>query len=242
MKRIAVIVGIILIAGLLLSVVPAALATGDTGQVQPSLPLLDNDQAEGKARPWHLWGKVRVLKGTVEKVTAEDGQLSIELEEGQIIQVSEDAIKGPIKSRIFGGIEDPEELEGAVIVALVYEDGAIYTAKHIVVIPGTVASVLAARWKRSVSPTTIQLEGTIDSISGDTIVVDTGSELEAVTYDEATVVVIKGATGLETGDEITVVALKTDDELLAKSILAGLQPGEVTQWLERHRIHGADRD
>jgi len=62
-----------------------------------------------------------------------------------------------------------------------------------------------------------------------------------VTYNEETIVVIKAATSLEIGEEVTVIALKRDDELLAKGIFAGLEPVQVMQWLERHRTQWSGR-
>ena len=161
MKKIGKIVGILLVMGLLLGLVPSALAAVDTGQTVPSLPSLDNGQGKDKAKLWHLWGKVTVLKGKVESATLADGEMTITLEEDQIIKVSKDAIKGPSKSRIWGGIETPEALEGAVVVALVYKDGDVYIAKHVVIIPGIAALAGVARSKPPLLPKMIRLKGTL---------------------------------------------------------------------------------
>ena len=241
MKKIGKIVGILLVMGLLLGLAPPALAAVDTGQTVPSLPSLDNGQGKDKAKLWHLWGKVTVLKGKVESATLADGEMTITLEEDQIIKVSKDAIKGPSKSRIWGGIETPEALEGAVVVALVYKDGDVYIAKHVVIIPGIAALAGAARSNPLLLPKMIKFEGTIESISNSTIIIDIGDASQPVAYNEETVVVIKGATSLEIGEEVTVIALKRDDELLAKGIFAGLEPVQVMQWLERNRTQWSER-
>jgi len=237
MKKAGRIVGILLVMGLLLGLVPPALAAVDTEKTVPSLPLLDNGQGKDKGRAWHLWGQITVLKGKVKEATLVDGEIIIELEEGQTIKVSKDAIKGPIRSRIWGGIETPEALEGTVIVALAYydEETETYIAKHVAIIPGIVALAVVTCRKPSLLPKMIRLKGTIDSISNSTIIIDTGDTSQSVTYNEETIVVIKAATSLEIGEEVTVIALKRDDELLAKGIFAGLEPVQVMQWLERHR-------
>lgn len=136
MKKIASIVGIFLVMGLLLSLAPPAMAAVDTEQAAPSSPLLDNGPGKDKGMSWHQEEKVTVLKGKVEGATLGDNEITITLEEGQTIKVSQDAIKGPLESRIWGGIEGLEALEGSEIVALVYKDGDVYIAKHISIIPG----------------------------------------------------------------------------------------------------------
>ncbi len=243
MKKAGMIAGILLIMGLLFSLVPQALAAVDTGQTVPSLPSLDNGQGKDRAKLWHLWGQITVLKGKVESATLADGEITIELEEGQTIKVSKDAIKGPSKSRIWGGIETPEALEGAVVVALAYydEETETYIAKHVAIIPGIAALAVVTCRKPPLLPKMIRLKGTIESISNSTIIIDTGDTAQSVTYNEETIVVIKAATGLEIGDEVTVIALKRDDELLAKGIFAGLEPVHVMQWLERHRTQWSER-
>lgn len=247
MKKAGRIVGILLVMGLLLGLAPSALAAVDTGQTVPSLPSLDNGQGKDRAKLWHLWGQITVLKGKVESATLADGEMTITLEEGQTIKVSKDAIKGPSRSRIWGSIETPEALEGAVVVALAYydeendEETGTYIAKHVAIIPGIAALAVVTCRKPPLLPKMIRLKGTIDSISNSTIIIDTGDTAQSVTYDEETIVVIKAATGLEIGEEVTVIALKRDDELLAKGIFAGLEPVQVMQWLERHRTQWSER-
>ncbi len=243
MKKVGMIAGILLVMGLLLGLVPPALAAVDNEKTVPSLPLLDNGQGKDKGRAWHLWGQITVLKGKVREATLVDGEIIIEMEEGQTIKVSEDAIKGPVKSRIWGGIETPEALEGTVIVALAHYDEEMetYIAKHVAIIPGIVALAVVTCRKPPLLPKMIRLKGTIDSISNSTIIIDTGDTSQSVTYNEETIVVIKAATSLEIGEEVTVIALKRDGELLAKGIFAGLEPVKVMKRLERHRTQWSGR-
>ncbi|MBN2186370.1 MAG: hypothetical protein JW732_02845 [Dehalococcoidia bacterium] len=243
MKRIGRIAGILLVVGLLFGLVPPALAAVDTGQTVPALPHLDTGQSKDKAKLWHLWGQITVLKGTVREATLVDGEIIMELEEGQTIKVSEDAVKGPVKSRIWGGIESPEALEGAVVVALAHydEETETYIARHAAIIPDVAALAKATYQKPSLLPKVIRLKGTIDGILSSTIIIDTGDTSQSITYDEETVVVIKAATGLEIGEEVTVIALEEDGGLLAKGIFAGLEPVQVTQWLQKYRMQWSER-
>ncbi len=137
--------GILLAIGLLVTLVPPALATTDTEQTGTSPVLLNMGQGKAKGKSWHQGEEVVVLKGEVKEATVEEdnGIITITLEDGEledakVIKVSEDAIKGPLKSRIWSGIEDPEVLEGTVVVALVRydEESGAYIAKHISIAPG----------------------------------------------------------------------------------------------------------
>jgi len=181
MKQAGRIAGILLVMGLLLGLAPPALAAVDIGQTVPSLPPLDNGQGKDKAKLWHLWGKVTVLKGKVESATLADGEMTITLEEGQTIKVSEDAIKGSVKSRIWGGIEPPEALEGTVVVALVHydEETETYIARYAAIIPGIAALAVVTCRKPPLLPKMIRLKGTIDSISNSTIIIDTGDTAQS---------------------------------------------------------------
>jgi hypothetical protein len=255
-----------------------------------------------------------VLKGKVESAVLEDGELTIELEDGQVIQVSEDAVKGPLKSRIWSGIEDVEVLEGTVVVALVRydEESGVYIAKQISIAPGRTyghfhgevvdftpysdsengsitiipakplgdydeftfsiteqtkfpndepatgdwAAVIALKpyspdmpalaVVRQPEPPLLagmtRLEGTIDSISDDTITLEIDGALQPIIYDDETVVAIRGGISLEEGDEVIVLAVKgDDDQLLARGIFAGLEPAQVIQWLRRHEMQWQER-
>lgn len=304
MKKIGRIVGVLLVVGLLLGLVPPALAAVDIGQAAPSLPLLDNGQGKDKGKPWHFWGKVTVLKGKVEKAELVDSKIIVHLEGVELpIKVSKDAIKRPLKSRIWSGIEYPEALEGSVIVALVYKDGDVYIAKHIAIVPGrtyghycgevrsldkeneriTTITIKPAKplldgdkltftvvkrtkflngepkvgdWvtviarkpykpgmvalavvtcrKPPLLPKVIRLEGTIASISDSTITLNIDGVFQSITYDEGTIVVIRGATSLVVGEKAVVIARKGDNgQLLAKGVFAGLKPVHVIQWLKR---------
>jgi hypothetical protein len=243
MKRIGRIAGILLVVGLLFGLVPPALAAVDTGQTAPSLPPLDTGQGKDNAKLWHLWGQITVLKGTVKEATLVDGEIIMELEEGQTITISEDAVKGPVRSRIWGDMESPEVLEGAVIVALAHydEETGTYIARHAAIIPEVATLARATYQKPTLLPKVIRLEGTIEGILSSAIIIDTGDALQSVTYDEETIVVIKAATGLEIGEEVTVIALEKDEGLLAKGIFAGLEPVQVTQWLQKYRTQWSER-
>lgn len=306
--------GILLALALLLTLVPPALATTDTEQTGTSPVVLNKGQGKAEGIPWHQNEKVIVLKGRVESATLEDGELTIELEDGQVIKVSEDAVKGPLKSRIWSGIEVPEALEGTVIVALVHYDevSGFYIAKHILIAPGRTyghfhgevvdftpcpdsgngsVTIIPAKplgdydvltfsitertkfpngeptagdWAaviahkpynpdipalavvRQPEPPLLagmtRLEGTIQDISASTITLLIEGALQPITYDDETVVVIRGATGLNVGDEAIVLAVKgDDDQLLAKGIFVGLRPAEMIQWLGRHEMQWQER-
>ena len=252
-----------------------------------------------------------MLKGKVESanVTSGEGEITITLEDGKSIEVAEDAIKGPLKSRIWSGIENPETLEGSVIVALVYksdENDNVYVAKHIAIVPGRTyahycgkannftaysdetngsitiqptkpldgvkelafaiaeqtkfpngkpeigdwVTVIAQKpyekgmtalavvtcHKALLVPKVIRLEGTVAGVSNSTITLNTDAGTQSITYDDNTIVVIKGATSLNEDQEAIVIALKKDDgELLAKGIFVGLEPSQIIRWLERLR-------
>jgi len=299
--------GILLAIGLLVTLVPPALATTDTEQTGTSPVVLNMGQGKARGKSWHQGEKVVVLKGRVESATLEGGELTIELEDGQVIKVSEDAVKGPLKSRIWSGIEDAEALVGTVIVALVYENDDVYIAKQISIAPGRTyghfhgevidftpysdsengsitiipakplgdydeltfsiteqtkfpndeptagdwAAVIAHKPYspnmpalaviRQPEPPLLagmtRLKGTIVSISDSTITLGIDGALHPIIYDDETVVVIRGGTSLEEGDEVIVLAVKgDDDQLLARGIFAGLEPAQVTQWPRRHEM------
>jgi hypothetical protein len=87
-----------------------------------------------------------------------------------------------------------------------------------------------------------RLEGTIDSISDDTITLEIDGALQPIIYDDETVVAIRGGISLEEGDEVIVLAVKgDDDQLLARGIFAGLEPAQVIQWLRRHEMQWQER-
>jgi len=308
--------GILLAIGLLVTLVPPALATTDTEQTGTSPVVLNMGQGKAKGKSWHQDETAMVLKGEVKEATVEEdnGIITITLEDGKVIKVSEDAIKGPLKSRIWSGIEDAEVLEGTVIVALVRydEESRVYIAKQISIAPGRtyghfhgevidftpypdgengsitikpakpagddigLTFTIAERTKfpngepevgdwvtvialKPYSPDMpalavvrqpeppllagmVRLEGTIHSISDSIITLNVEGALQPITYDDETIVVIRGGISLEEGDEVIVLAVKGDDaQLLARGIFTGLEPAQVIQWLRRHEMQWQER-
>ena len=234
MRRIGSIVGILLVLGLLLGLVPPALAAADIDRAVLSMPQLDNGQGKDIGKVWHLGTEITVVKGRVESVTLEGDGIVLQVEGVELpVEVSEDAIKGPIKSRIWGGIEDPEALVGSVIVALVYKDGDVYIAKHIAIVPGMTFAHYCGN-VTGFEPYSDGEDGSI-TIQPAKPLVDDG---------ELTFTVVEGTKFLngepEIGDRVTVIAQKPYEEgIAALTVVTCRKPALLTEVI---RLKGTITD